>query len=218
MSEKKLSKIDELIASRLKKKTQKQTTELKEISTLLKKFEEGYTKRDISNVLNWVKELMATDVQIIGTNSVFPEDFEWRSGHEAAFEMFENDWKNWGDVRFYMDEAEISVEKDAAWVAIFAIVTVDSNKKTNRAFEASKKRSLTRIKNYCEDDLPSTRVLYEIINDAIMVLSQYERDKIFVWPIRVTLALMKIENIWKIKQIHFSWPGRGFPSVRLLNE
>ena len=189
-----------------------------EILKQLKEFQKGYLERDITKVKSWVESLLDERVQIIGTNSIFPGDFEWRSGHEAAIEMFENDWKNWGDATLYIDQSEIEIELDSAWVVIFATVTRDTTKEKNRTFEASKQRSLQRIKSITEKEIPSTLALYEIFNDASSVLVQYARSEIFVWPIRITLGFLKKNNQWLIKQIHFSWPGRGFPAVRLFEE
>ncbi|NHJ04796.1 MAG: hypothetical protein EAX90_08230 [Candidatus Heimdallarchaeota archaeon] len=218
MFENETSKIEKLISENLKQIETERSTEEKQILRKLQYFQEGYLLRDITRVENWVKELMDEEVQIIGTNSVFPGEFEWRSGYKAAYELFENDWKNWGSVKFYLENAEISIDNETAWVMIFATVTRDTTKEKNRTFEASKLRSLSRIKEICDKNLPSSRALYEIINDASSVLVQYERSEIFVWPIRITLGFLKKKNNWLIKQIHFSWPGRGFQAVRFLSD
>ncbi len=189
-----------------------------EIIGVLKQFSQGYQERKIENVNNWVKELMDRDVQIIGTNATYPGDFEWRSGHEAAIEMFANDWKNFGKVNFFFEHSEINIDENTSWVTFFATATRFTQEDQNRSYEASKKRSLSRIKSYTELEKPSSLLLYQIINDACSVLYQYEQSELFVWPFRVSLSLLKKNKKWLIKQIHFSWPGRGFPVVRLTNE
>ena len=40
---------------------------------LLKKFQDGYTGRDLSKVGEWARELMTEDVCVMGTNGVFPD-------------------------------------------------------------------------------------------------------------------------------------------------
>ena len=182
----------------------------------LLEFEKGYLERDISRVKNWAENLLDKEVQIIGTNSVYPGDFEWRTGHTAAIEMFENDWKNWGDLLLFLDQAEINVENNSSWVAIFGIASRNTPEEENRTFESSKSRVLNRIKSYTEAAIPSTLALYQIISDASTILHQYEQSEIFVWPLRISLSFTKKNQKWMIKQIHFSWPGRGFPVVRLL--
>ena len=187
----------------------------KDIVRILDRLQEGYSKRNISTVSSWVNELFYEEVTILGTNGVKPGDFEWRTGLKAAEEMFENDWKNWGDVKLNLEDSEIDVEENAAWVAMQATVTRLTADSEIHSSGASRKRSLQRIKEYTERDWTSTRILYEVIHDASMILTQYERGDVFIWPIRITLGLLKKEDCWKIRQVHFSFPGRGFPNVRI---
>lgn len=216
MSQEEYLLIENKIEKKFEKKIPQRTAEEKIILARLMDFQEGYTKRDLSLVEEWVKDLLDENVQTIGTNSVYPGDFEWRTGHSAAIEMFENDWKHWGNLKMYLDHAEIAINNDISWVNVFATVTCFS--KGNRSLKASRKRSLERIKKYSEEAIDSTLALYQIINDASMILYQYEQSETFVWPIRITLGLQKKKEIWKMKQIHFSWPGRGFPSVRITED
>ena len=185
------------------------------ILNLLNKIQNGYTNRDESVVSEWVEDLFDEEVTIIGTSSIKPGDFEWRRGHEAAIEMFRSDWLNWGDVKISIDEAEIDVEGNATWVAVYATVTRDTRISESHSAEVSRERSLKRIKQYSENEWTTKQALYEIIHDASMVLTQYERSDIFIWPLRITLGLIQRNRRWLIRQVHFSFPGRGFPNVRL---
>ena len=212
------SKIEKIIENKLGERRKNRSDKEQIILDILKKFQERYTKKDPSQTEKWVKELLDSSVQIVGTNSIYPRTFEWRTGHEAAIEMFENDWKHWGTLKMYLDYAEISVEGKSAWATIFATVSRYTPEEENRTFSASKERSLKRIKEIAESEEPSTLALYRIINDASSVLFQYEQSELFVWPIRITFGLMNKKEKWLIRQMHFSWPGRGFPSVRLTKE
>ncbi|NPD88624.1 MAG: hypothetical protein HGN29_07860 [Asgard group archaeon] len=185
------------------------------IRSLLYKIQKGYTDRDENVVSEWAEDLFDERVTIIGTSSIKPGDFEWRNGHAAAIEMFRSDWLNWGDVKLSTEEAEIDIEGNASWVAVYATVTRDTKKSVNHSAEVSRERSLKRIKQYSEKEWTTKQALYEIIYDASMVLTQYERSDIFIWPIRITLGLFQRNNKWLIRQVHFSFPGRGFPNVRL---
>jgi len=69
-----------------------------------------------------------------------------------------------------------------------------------------------------EKDWESKRALYEIIHDASTILVQYERGDTYLWPVRCTYNLKKIDSKWKIKQLHYSWSGSGFPSARFYDE
>ena len=112
-------------------------------------------------------------------------------------------------------ESRISTDFHGRHGNFESLNTVDSD---THSFEVSRKRSLQRIKEYTEKNWESKRALYEVINDASMVLTQYERGETFTWPIRITMSLVRINQDWKIRQVHFSFPGRGFPSVRILDE
>jgi hypothetical protein len=188
------------------------------IVSVLKKLQDGYFLRDTSIVEKWVKDLFTEDVYIIGTNATYPESFEWREGHKAAVEMFSNDWRRWGDLKMYIDEADISVDNKSAWVAMFATVTKKPGHGPSRyrSADTSRRGSLARIREMTESESSSVLALYEIIHDASMVLVQYERSHEFIWPIRMTLGMVKRSGKWLFKQIHWSLPGRGFPVVRLL--
>ncbi len=210
-----LKQIEEIIADKLKNRLHKFTNDESEILQILKTFYEGYIKRDLSLVNIWAKKHLDENIQIIGTNAIYPGDFEWRTGQNAAIEMFENDWKHFGQLKFYLDQADIIVENNCAWATVFATATRITSKEENRTFEASKKRSLDRIKAMTEENKSSTLTLYQIINDASSVLFQYEQSELFVWPIRTSFSFIKINDKWLIKQLHFSWPGRGFPAVRI---
>ena len=115
----------------------------------------------------------------------------------------------------YLDHAEIMVEGTSAWATLFGTVTRDTKNDERMNFEASKARSLQRIQEMTKDEEKSgTQTFYEIIQDASNVLLQYEQSKVFIWPIRISFGFVKKVERWIMKQIHFSWPGRGFPVVR----
>jgi hypothetical protein len=161
---------------------------------------------------SWIEEVMAEDVYIVGTDSRWPDTWEWRGGKEAAREMFARDWRRWGDVRIYDDEMYFEVEGNAAWVVAYAPVTSERSDD-----DRSRRRSVARISGYTEKDWTSRRILYEVIADASQVLSQYERGSEFITPMRAQFGLVKREGRWKIKMIHWSHPAYGFRSWRLPN-
>ncbi|HUT80112.1 MAG TPA: hypothetical protein VMZ29_02835 [Candidatus Bathyarchaeia archaeon] len=215
MNSDELNQIEQIIDDKLKSKTSKFIGDELIIFEKLKAFYQGYIERDISKVEIWVKELLDENVQIIGTNAIYPGDFEWRTGQRVAIEMFENDWKHFGKLKFYLDQAEIMVENNCSWATVFATATRLTTEEENRSFEASKNRSLNRIRAITEENKSSTLSLYQIINDASSVLYQYEQSKLFVWPIRISFCFIKKNHKWLIKQLHFSCPGTGFPAVRI---
>jgi len=43
-----------------------------------------------------------------------------------------------------------------------------------------------------------------------------ERNPKFIWPIQISLGLIKKQDRWLLKQIDFAHPSEGYPVVRLL--
>jgi hypothetical protein len=209
---------DELVACSPGPLRRTKTKEEAEVYALLQKFQEGYLHRDISKLEVWVDDLFDTDVQIIGTHAKFPKTGEWRNGREAALQLFGSDWRNWGDVKFYPEEADISVDGPAAWVGMFATVTRKPGMgRLYRDAETIQKTMVQVMKaKLDQDDWSGLRKLYEVLHDVGFALAEYERSPEFIWPVQISLGLIKKEGRWLLKQIHFAHPSEGYPVVRLL--
>ena len=190
----------------------------KKIVEFLHHYQNWYLNRDLARLEDWIKETFTEDSYIIGTNAIFPGTHEWRKGIQVAKEVYTNDFHNNWDLRIFIDEADIEVDGNFAWVAVFGLVTRQTADHPTRNADVSRKRSLARIKSMTEKDWESKRALYEIIHDASTILVQYERGDTYLWPVRCTYNLKKIDGKWKIKQLHYSWSGSGFPSARFYDE
>jgi len=90
-----------------------------EVIQQLKRFQEGYTKRDVSKVQTFAEQLFSKDnIVIIGTEGLH----ETCIGYKEAANLIETDWKGWGDCRFLMDNAQISAFGDTAWFSTIGTV------------------------------------------------------------------------------------------------
>ena len=92
-----------------------------EIMQLLDDFQDGYTRRNPSQAEAFAARLFSADtIVILGTmpNEIY-------IGYEEATRLVERDWKNWGDCRFLMENAQISVSGDAAWFSTIGTVRMD---------------------------------------------------------------------------------------------
>lgn len=202
----------ELLAGRLGPAPPARTEDEEGVLAVIRRFQDGYRRRDPALLDPWIAGLMAPDVFVVGTDGAWPGSWEWRGGHPAAREMFERDWRRWGSLRIFEDEMHLAVEGDAAWVVAFATVVREGGDE-----DASRRRAVARLGEYAESDWPSRRVLYEAMADAAQVLVQYERDARFVTPLRAEFGLVRRGGAWKIKMVHLSHPASGFRSFRLLN-
>ena len=95
-----------------------------EIIEQLRKFQDGYTKRDPNNIDTFMQSLYSKDnILILGTmpNEVYP-------GYEKAIELVKADWESWGDCKFEIDSANISSFGNTAWFSTKGYVEFDLSK------------------------------------------------------------------------------------------
>lgn len=176
----------------------------------LKRLHDGYQKRDVSEIDAWVDDIFTDDVRVIGTNCLYPGHSEWFTGKETARKVFARDWKYWGDLKIYYQQAQISVRKKHAWVAMTAIISKTGKEAPSYA------RSVKRIKKITENEaMPDKLKLKSIIYDAALLLHQFEQGSRLNWPIRITASMVKQKGKWLITQTHFSYAHQGFPTIRL---
>ena len=189
------------------------------IIAFLNRFQEGYSTRDLSKLKQWAEALMTKDVIIIGTNAIYPDTGEWQTGINKAIELFANDWKRWGVLEADVKNADIKIFNDqVALVALTATVTKSIENGFGRSNEKNMTRCLKRLSNLVNDKTKSTRIkLFTAIWDVGTVLKNTELGETFVWPIRISMVLVKKKGKWKMIQTHFSYPMSGYPPVRIVN-
>lgn len=85
----------------------------------LRKFQDGYVKRDPNDVDAFMSRLFVKneDILLLGTNSG-----EWVRGYPAVSEFIKGDWTNWGDFRFSVDDSIVWCKGDVAWIVSAATV------------------------------------------------------------------------------------------------
>lgn len=189
------------------------------IIKFLNKFQEGYSNRDLSKVREWAESLMTKDVYIIGTNAVYPNTDEWQVGIDKATELFSNDWKRWGVLEADLRNADIRILNDnVALIAMKATVTKSIENGFGRSNEQNMERSLKRLADLEKNTAKSTRLkLFTAIWDAGMVLKNTELGETLIWPIRISMVLIKEKGKWKMNQTHYSYPMSGYPPIRIID-
>lgn len=93
----------------------------KEIVSQLNKFQDGYSKRDISLIDTFMQSLYSREsILILGTmpGEIF-------IGYERARYLVKSDWESWGDCRFIIDSANISSIGNTAWFSTRGYVQFD---------------------------------------------------------------------------------------------
>lgn len=191
-----------------------------EIMEFLGEFQDGYDLRDTSKVKEWTHRLMKKEVSIIGTNGVFPNTGEWQKGLDWAERLFANDWMRWGVLDIDIENADIQiVSDDVAIVAMFATVTKSVENGYGRSNQANMERCVHRLASLSNDTTKSAeQKLFTAIWDAGMVLKHTGIGETFVWPVRISMVLVKENRKWKMFQTHYSYPMAGYPPIRLVGD
>ena len=179
-----------------------------EIHSLLKAFQDGYTRRDISQVDSFM-ELFTDDTEVIGTNGIKPGMDEWCMDRSSARKLVEGDWKGWGDLRLDLDSMSIHSHGDVGWVAATATVTEVIGEENYSSY-------LEFVKKFLDDSTMSAeqKLLY-ILRSGMNTVYELRRGEKFVWALRFTAVVVRAANGWKFAQMNFSFPTTDFPDVRL---
>jgi hypothetical protein len=92
-----------------------------EVLSVLKTFDEGYRKRDLTLLVSFMNAVFSRDqVLVLGT---MPR--EVYSGFGQAARLVADDWKSWGDCRFQVARAHVSSNGDTAWISTVGQVRFD---------------------------------------------------------------------------------------------
>ena len=180
-----------------------------EIRLLLQKFQDGYTKRDLTQVDSFM-EFFIEDAEVIGTNGVKPNSGEWYMDRTSARELVEGDWEGWGDLRLDLDSISIHSRGDAGWVAASATVTKTIGSENYQSY-------LEFIKTFVDDPkLSAEQKLLHILRGGANTVYELRRGEKFVWALRFTAVVVHEADGWKFTQMNFSFPTVYFPDVRLM--
>ena len=180
-----------------------------EIRSLLQSFQDGYTRRDVSQVDSFM-ELFTLEAEVIGTNGVKPGRDEWYLDRASARELIEGDWVGWGDLRLDLDSISIHNRGEVGWVAATATVTQTIGPENYASY-------LEFIKKFlAESNLSAEQKLLYILRGGTNTLYELRRGETFVWALRFTAVVVREQDGWKFAQVNFSFPTIYFPDVRLV--
>jgi hypothetical protein len=181
-----------------------------EIYSLLQAFQDGYTRREISQVDSFM-ELFTADVEVIGTNGVKPGLDEWYRDRVSARELVEGDWQGWGDLHLDLNSMSVQQRGDVGWVAASATVTQTIGAENYASY-------LEFVRKFLDDsNLSAEQKLLYILRGGTNTLYELRRGEKFVWALRFTAVVVRERNGWKFAQMNFSFPTIYFPDVRLLD-
>ena len=180
-----------------------------EIRSLLQKFQDGYTQRDLSQVDSFM-ELFTTDAEVVGTNGIKPNVDEWYMNRISARELVAGDWEGWGDLRLDLDSMSVHSHGDVGWVAASATVTKTIGPENYQSY-------LEFVKTFLDDPkLSAEQKLLHILRGGTNTVYELRRGESFVCALRFTAVVVHEADSWKFAQMNFSFPTIYFPDVRLM--
>ncbi len=185
-----------------------------EVLEILERFQEGYTKRDISVVDSYMGELFnKDDVIIIGTSIG-----EWCLDYDDSKELVQSDWEYWGDVSINADSAIVSDCGDCVWVTVEADIKYQFG-----TDEAKYDRFIDFVKSYFDDNNANSRFSdqYKIahINWVLTQVFWNRKDgeRTYLWPLRISAVLRRFKGRLLFTEMQFCLPPANeiYPDVRL---
>ena len=179
--------------------------EQEEIRKTFRVFQEGYTKRDINYVDEYMKEvfLLDEDLVVIGTCAE-----ELCLGTDAVRGIIDSDWKYWGNFKFNFENPILAVNDDVAYFTTKAVLdrTVPSEQLL---------KWVSGSADYTfKSEKTSKEKLMEVLWDTIESLYESERGEIFITPMRFSGVMVKKEGKWLIQHLQYSDYGNEMPEVR----
>lgn len=189
-----------------------ESQEVARVRLALERFQHGYTQRDTSALARFMELFASADLEVIGTNAVFPGEGEWCLGTEAVRDLVRDDWESWGDLELDVEEARIAVHGQVAWASVWG--TVSSEETPAQTVTDS----LERVRWVLDQDVPDEDKMLGIAREASDTLMALQQGTTYIWPLRVTAVLVRRGERWLFQQVHFSFPTTRLPDVRVAPE
>lgn len=180
-----------------------QQTETEQVRSILQKFQDGYTRRDKSQLDEFMELFAPSDeIELIGVGASERGGNEWFIGQAAIRDIIEGDWTYWGRVDIDVEDAKITVSGATAWLSTTGKLT--SGDEYEKAFPFY----LEQMRDLLMDESKS---LDERLTDAthfgVMRLRDRMRGKGARWPFVITAVLVKTDGAWGFHTIHWSFPA-----------
>lgn len=170
--------------------------EIREVQEVLKVFQEAYDKRDVSLVDHYGEELLLNDedFSLFGTGQ--GEIFH---GFKGGKDLFESDWKYWGDFNVNRENAYISILGNVAVVETKCLIKFTWGEERVCSWP---KGSLEWYLKEKKSNKELAESMLESINGALSIL-EVSDDKSTL-PMRFVGVLLKKEGKWRFIHMHFS--------------
>lgn len=185
-----------------------------QIKGILGKFQEGYAKRDLNRLDEFMSELFAkgNDVAALGIAYC-----EWCLGEAAVREMIKGDWEGWHNVVIDCEGARIAAQDETAWFSTtgsLEYVFEDSEKKYDDWVELLQFFGFDKESEF---SVLSAKARLAQMNWLIThILDQRKEEKRkYLVPFRLSGVLTLHDGKWQFRQMQYSIPAPQFSDFRL---
>jgi len=175
-----------------------------EIKQVLQQFQDGYSKRDVTKLDEFMTLLVSGDEpELIGIGASIPNQNEWFRGTEKIREIIESDWQYWGDVKLEIKSAKITVKGDVAWLSTTGAILQTDHIFTDEVTGFT----LGQMKEMLNDEsLSPQEKLVEVAHFGVRRWREREKPAGYDWPFVFTAVLVQQEGQWRFHTIHWSMP------------
>jgi hypothetical protein len=175
-----------------------------EIQTILQKFQDGYTARDVSKIDEFMELFLPDDgIELIGIGAAARNQNEWFQGPARIREIVESDWKYWGDVSLDVARAKITVKDEVAWLSTVGALLQTEHLHSDEVTGFT----LNQMKEILDDETLSPKArLVEATHFGVRRWREREKPAGYRWPFVFTAVLLKREGRWYFHTIHWSMP------------
>lgn len=173
-----------------------------DVKKALQKFQDGYESRNLDMLDQFMDLFVRSDsVELIGIGATVRGGDEWFRGPDQIREIIASDWQFWGEVVLKVEEAQISVQGDTAWLSTSGELV------QNETFDAAMGIYLNQMKDLLEDDTqdPGARLM-EATHFGLRRLRERQKGSGYAWPLVITAVLLKTDGSWRFHTLHWSMP------------
>ena len=176
--------------------------EFEAVRSVLQKFQDGYTARDLTQVDSFMELFVKSDeIELVGVGARKRGGNEWFQGWQAIREIVEGDWTYWGDVRLDVTGAKVNVLGDVAWLSTCGdLLKTDDSEKAFPLY-------MNMMKGILENEKLD---LATRLSDATVFGVNQMRDRTkaigYAWPITFTAVLVRKPQGWRFHTIHWAMP------------
>lgn len=183
-----------------------------EVREVLKKFQEGYTNKNVEVIDSYINDLFINDDSMI---TVGTTRSEWCFGIDDLKGLIESDWKYWGNFVVDFENAKINSSSNTAWFLADSTVSWDSPDDNDEWCEDLVADYFEKEGRFINYKTMSKLAMLNLKLAFIVKASKGNQGNNIPFPIRLSGTLIKKNDKWFIKRLQFSVPMSSYPEFRV---